>query len=46
MEVCTPEVTETSMLPVVVKLSEDRVANVRFNVAKSLTHISLKLETG
>ena len=46
VEVCTPEVTKTSMLPVVVKLSQDPVANVRFNVAKSLTGISQKMEMG
>ena len=45
VEVCTPEVIQTSMLPVVLTLAQDPVANVRFNVAKSLTHIAPRMET-
>lgn len=39
MEVCSKEVIIETMLPVVLKLANDPVANVRFNVAKSLTKI-------
>ena len=46
VEVCTEEVVKTSMLPVVLKLAVDPVANVRFNVAKSLTKISTRMEAG
>ena len=45
MDVCTPEVIQTSMLPAVLKLATDPVANVRFNVAKSLTNIAQQMET-
>ena len=40
MEVCSGEVIEEVMMPVVVKMAEDAVPNVRFNVAKSLTKIT------
>ena len=43
-EVCSPEVTKETMLPVVLKLADDPVANVRFNVAKTLAKVSDKLE--
>lgn len=33
------------MMPVVLKLAVDPVANVRFNVAKSLHKISTKMDT-
>ena len=45
VDVCTPEVIQTSMLPAVLKLATDPVANVRFNVAKSLTNIAQHMET-
>jgi len=35
-EACGPEVTMTHMLPPVLALATDPVANVRFNVAKTL----------
>lgn len=38
-DVCGPEITTKHMLPVVLKMSSDQVANVRFNVAKSLQKI-------
>lgn len=44
VDVCTPEVIQTSMLPAVLKLATDPVANVRFNVAKSLTNIAQQME--
>ena len=40
VEVCTPDVIQTSMLPVVLKLGQDNVANVKFNVAKTLIKIA------
>ena len=40
VEVCSEDVIEQSMLPVVLKLAVDPVANVRFNVAKTLTKVS------
>ncbi len=43
-EVCSEEVVQGSMLPVVLKLAVDPVANVRFNVAKSLTKIAGKVD--
>ena len=42
-EVCSQEVISETMLPVVLKLAEDPVANVRFNVAKTLTKLSMNL---
>lgn len=44
VEVCSQEVTKEIMLPVVLKLAEDPVANVRFNVAKTLAKMAIKLE--
>ena len=44
VEVCSQEVTKETMLPVVLKLADDPVANVRFNVAKTLAKIAQKLE--
>lgn len=38
-EVCGRDITTKHMLPVVLKMSNDQVANVRFNVAKSLQKI-------
>ena len=34
------------MLPVVLKLAEDPVANVRFNVARTLTRLGTSIEQG
>jgi serine/threonine-protein phosphatase 2A regulatory subunit A len=34
------------MLPTVISLAQDAVANVRFNVAKTLQKIGPKLEAG
>ena len=44
-EACGPEITERSMLPTVLNMSADTVANVRFNVAKTLTLVGPKLNT-
>ena len=44
VEVCSQEVTKETMLPVVLKLAEDPVANVRFNVAKTLAKMAQKLD--
>ncbi len=38
-EACGQDITTKQMLPVVLKMSNDQVANVRFNVAKSLQKI-------
>ena len=46
VEVCSQEVTKDTMLPVVLKLAEDPVANVRFNVAKTLAKMAQKLDDG
>lgn len=43
VEVCSEEVIKDTMLPVVLKLAKDPVPNVRFNVAKSMTKLSLKV---
>lgn len=44
VEVCSYEVIKETMLPVVLKLAKDPVPNVRFNVAKSITKLSPKIE--
>ena len=44
-EACGPEITERLMLPTVLNMASDVVANVRFNVAKTLTIIGPKLNT-
>ena len=44
-EVCNEDVIKSTMLPVVLKLSHDPVANVRFNVSKSLMKLGPKLAT-
>ena len=46
VEVCTPDVIQTSMLPVVLKLGQDNVANVKFNVAKTLTKMAKRVDVG
>lgn len=38
-EACGQEITTKQMLPIVLKMAGDQVANVRFNVAKSLQKI-------
>lgn len=38
-EVCGPEITAKTMLPTVLSMASDSVANVRFNVAKTLQKI-------
>lgn len=43
-EACGQDITTKQMLPVVLKMSNDQVANVRFNVAKSLQKIGPVLE--
>lgn len=43
-DACGQDITTKQMLPVVLKMSNDQVANVRFNVAKSLQKIGLILE--
>ncbi|XP_057245029.1 serine/threonine-protein phosphatase 2A 65 kDa regulatory subunit A alpha isoform-like isoform X2 [Malurus melanocephalus] len=45
-EVCGQEVTTTQMLPTVLRMAADAVANVRFNVAKSLQRIGPILDSG
>eukprot|EP00731_Ephydatia_muelleri_P009439 Em0005g25a len=44
VDVCTPDVIRTSMMPVVLKLGQDNVANVKFNVAKTLTKIAKRVD--
>lgn len=44
-EACGQEITTKQMLPVVIKMSNDQVANVRFNVAKSLQKIGPVLDS-
>ena len=39
-EACGPEITATMMLPIVLGMATDNVANVRFNVAKTLARIT------
>lgn len=43
-EVCGPEITTKVMLPTVLTMATDNVANVRFNVAKTLQRIGPFLE--
>lgn len=43
-EVCGPEITTKVMLPTVIAMAADNVANVRFNVAKTLQRIGPFLE--
>lgn len=43
-EVCGPEITTKVMLPTVLGMATDNVANVRFNVAKTLQKIGPYLE--
>lgn len=43
-EACGSEITAKSMLPTVVSMANDNVANVRFNVAKTLQKIGPVLE--
>lgn len=38
-DVCGPEITAKTMLPTVLSMASDSVANVRFNVAKTLQKI-------
>lgn len=44
-EACGPEITERLMLPTVITMASDGVANVRFNVAKTLTIVGPKLNS-
>uniref|UniRef100_A0A8I5Y968 Protein phosphatase 2 scaffold subunit A beta n=1 Tax=Rattus norvegicus TaxID=10116 RepID=A0A8I5Y968_RAT len=44
-EACGKEITTKQMLPIVLKMAGDQVANVRFNVAKSLQKIGPILDT-
>ena len=41
----TTEVIEEFILPTIIELSNDKVANVRFNVAKTLSKLEAKFET-
>lgn len=43
-EVCGPEITTKMLLPTVLILATDLVANVRFNVAKTMQKITPFLE--
>ena len=42
-DVCSADVIEQNILPVVLKLAQDPVANVRFNVAKTLLRLRPKI---
>ena len=44
VEVCSSEVVQASMLPVVLRLAQDPVANVRFNAAKTLNRLCQKMD--
>lgn len=44
-EACGTEITERLMLPTVLTMANDGVANVRFNVAKTLCVVGQKLNT-
>jgi serine/threonine-protein phosphatase 2A regulatory subunit A len=44
-EACGSEITAKVMLPTVLTMANDNVANVRFNVAKTLQKIGPVLET-
>merc|ERR1719454_2198557 len=44
VEVVTPEIVQTKLLPTVVSMASDTVANVRFNVAKTLQKMGGVLE--
>merc|ERR1719154_575457 len=39
-EACGADITERQLLPTVLTMAADNVANVRFNVAKTLQHIA------
>ncbi|XP_067009843.1 serine/threonine-protein phosphatase 2A 65 kDa regulatory subunit A alpha isoform isoform X3 [Anabrus simplex] len=45
-EACGPEITAKLMLPTVLNMANDNVANVRFNVAKTLQKIGPILDAG
>jgi len=45
-EACGPDITTKQLLPTVVAMAGDSVANVRFNVAKTLQQIGPVLEQG
>lgn len=44
-EACGQDITTKHMLPVALKMSNDQVANVRFNVAKTLQKIGTVLDS-
>lgn len=44
-EACGSEITERLMLPTVLTMANDSVANVRFNVAKTLAIVGPKLNS-
>ncbi len=44
-DACGPEMTERLLLPTVLSMASDPVANVRFNVAKTLTLVGPNLNT-
>ena len=46
LDVAGPDITGSLILPTVVSLAKDNVANVRFNVAKTLQKIALILDSG
>jgi len=43
-EACGPDVTGKVLLPTVISMASDNVANVRFNVAKSLQKLTPRME--
>ena len=45
IDVCGTDVTINLILPTVISLAEDNVANVRFNVAKTLQKIAPLIDT-
>ena len=42
--VMSPEVVQNSLLPIVLRLSQDSVANIRFNVAKTLQVLVTRMD--
>jgi serine/threonine-protein phosphatase 2A regulatory subunit A len=44
-EACGPELTVKLMLPTILSMANDAVANVRFNVAKSLQKLGKAMDS-
>ena len=43
-DTCDPDLTAKLMLPTIVNMGKDQVANVRFNVAKTLQKMGERLD--